>query len=102
MSFNEETQRIMDRDAQLATLVDSDGWRIAKERLIKLLIDNSSITDITGTPEQIAQEVGMRQGVVGIITSWLDEIESSVGRVAQNNELMKEESENEIIKRFNS
>lgn len=76
------------------------GWAIARNRLLRLLSDNSSLLDLKGEHDDILREIGMRQGAVKMVLEWLSEIESAKITVKLVREQAAEDFKNDIIKRF--
>jgi hypothetical protein len=97
------TSKILNKAEQLAFLVQSPGWKVAKRMLLEQLIALDSVSTIVRegkTPEQLMNELTSRTSVVEIMYEWLAEIEGGAIEAGHLAEAFARERKDQIIQQF--
>ena len=87
---------------ELKQLCKSDGWAIAKGKILEKILELSSILNITEQdPQKVVVLMAAKQEAVQILTEWLGEIEGIAGSADDMNKAFVEQQKNHYIKILN-
>lgn len=80
--MDKETAKIIRDGKEVRAFVESDGWSVVKDMLIKKIVDLGNILTIEDKDNLMA-EIGARQEAIKILRDWLTEVEgmSEVSKV---------------------
>ena len=83
--MNEDTKEIVNRGKALQDMVQSDGWRIARKKIIDKMMELQSIMNLDAeNAEQILVETKSRVMAIDCLKGWLTEIEGDVEQFENN------------------
>lgn len=89
-----ETSKILSEGERLKQLVESDGWKIVRERLMNRMIDVQSVLGLDiEDPQKMLIAVGARKQAIQIIYDWFRDIDGDVSRYADNKAAVIEKKE---------
>ena len=104
LEVTDEEKKLLGEGQEVQMLVDSPGWKTAKEKLYNKLIVLDSLSSLPDMePSAKLHEMNVRRGVVSIIHEWIREIEGlKTQHESHVDSLVKArmEGKEEIIKRF--
>ena len=93
-----ENLKILSDGEKIIELTKSDGWGIAKKRLLSKIAILDSITALPhGTREDKLREIEVRAGVVSIIWEWLNDVEGMAQQAKQVSQAMRDVREESFI-----
>lgn len=98
--LDKETQKIFDQGDKLKSLVESSGWAIARDMLMKKIGQQLNIADIgtqSANPIDVVLIIGIRQETAKTLLSWLHEIEGTVEQHKANIESFAEVPDSYIL-----
>lgn len=96
---DKETTELKRVGNDLKSLVESSGWSIARERLMKRVAQMLNLMSISNpNKEAIVQEIAARQLAASYIIDWIKDIEGTVHQTTSND--IKEEIKDEYIVRL--
>lgn len=76
----------------------SNGWRVAKERLVDILKAQMDISTLdTSDAEKMLEDIKVRQRAEKLVNIWVEQIENEV---SQYTNMVKSKQEDEIISHF--
>lgn len=89
---DKETQRIMAEGEQLLSLVKSDGWAVAKGKLIDYITGLDSISNIDATlpADKQLRIIEVNRTVTQILLQWLRDVEGNAQSVNTQKELLNQ------------
>lgn len=99
--LDKETQEELRKAEDLTRLTKSKEWIEAKEMLVRLMNENSSVFSIDRTmdPEQAYIEIGARQLAVDMVRQWISEVEGMAVAHEMNQRYLENRAKNELVKR---
>lgn len=100
-----ETQKLQRDGQELKNMVQSDGWKIARGRLVERmanLMNIASVDVMQADPATIVQVIGARKLAADELISFLRDIEGSVEQFEGNKEMMKSIEEVYIYRQSNN
>jgi len=85
-----ETKKILADGDAINSLVRSDGWILAKQKLIDYITGLDSISNIDPAlpPEKQIREIEINRKVIQVILDWLREVEGEAQGSATQKELL--------------
>ncbi|MCK9370772.1 hypothetical protein M0R04_12755 [Candidatus Dojkabacteria bacterium] len=98
MNINAETQKIITEGEELKQMVNSEGWRIARQKLgakVASLSDILLIEDVD--PNKLMLQLAANQQAIKILITWLKEIEGEVIKVEEIKASFRQISEDHYI-----
>lgn len=98
-----ETNKLLGQASDLRDLIDNPGWKVAKGKLFKKLIQLDSVNAIDMEEKedaQIVRELERRRDLFAFIKEWLSEIEGE-GRSTEFNQNISQIREEEITIEYN-
>lgn len=97
--MNKEDKGIITKGEMLRSLVESDGWKVAKEMLDERIdtIKYVSTIDTKQSMEDIGKEAYARSAAIDMIQSWFNEINGQI-QMFYDQVTPVEEDEDDIIK----
>lgn len=101
--MDKQTTKLLHNGEELKMLVESDGWAIARKKLLDMISEVDSLTNFERekkTNEEIVSEMGARQIAVEILMNWLRDIEGSVVQYKTNAEALKENKSESYLAYF--
>lgn len=79
-------------------MTETEGWRIAKEKLLKRTANLLNLADINALdPATIVQVIGIRQETAKGLLLWLKEIEGDVEQHKSNSKIFDDVKDEYII-----
>lgn len=100
--LDKETKQILTDGEKIEKFVESEGWKLVKQRLIKKLATLNSIDEVPKDlkSEDRLREYDIREGVVSIIIDWVREIEGEKNKSKFNKQIFSEIKEELTIRYF--
>jgi len=99
-----ETQKVYSEGEHLMLMARSEGWGIAKRKLLQLIADTESLRNVAikeKSPDSIIQEVIAKQLAVEMIITWLGEIEGDVSQhTLQTKQQVEDQRRDDIYKTY--
>jgi hypothetical protein len=97
--MDKDTQEIISQAQYIKDMIESDGWRIAKRRLVEFAVKMTStnILDKTKSDTAIVKELRANERAQNIIIKWLAEIEGAVDHGKYLAETLANHEKEEII-----
>lgn len=94
----EDRDNIM-RGEMLRSLVESDGWKVAKEMLDEQInvVKYVSTLDLSGSIEDVGKEAYARAKAVDLIQSWFNDIQGEIDSYWEHLQTDTEDGEQIII-----
>jgi hypothetical protein len=93
-----EQQKILSDGQKIIELTKSDGWQIAKRKLLSKIAILDSITALPqGDREDKLREIEVRAGVVSIIWEWINDVEGMAEQAKQVSKAMQDVREESFI-----
>lgn len=103
MKIDKETAAILHQSEELRLMVKSEGWQIAKRRLVELTASLGSVDTLDTdkkTPTAIVNELRSNNRARKILLSWLAEIEGAVEHGQFIKEMLAKQREDAITDYF--
>lgn len=73
------------KNKHLYELIQSDGWKLVRARLVDKIADLQSISNVEGiTPEDVFLDIKVRINVADILLEWLKETEGEASQYESN------------------
>ena len=93
-----ENLKILSDGEKIIELTKSDGWGIAKRKLLSKIAVLDSITALpSGDREDRMREIEVRAGVVSIIWEWINDVEGMAQQAKQVSQAMRDIREESFI-----
>jgi F0F1-type ATP synthase alpha subunit len=101
--LDKETKEQVKKGKEIEKLVDSKGWKMAKQKLLDDLIDLDSIRGLTNEdlekPEKLGMNLKARKTAIDIVLDWIHEIEGDAEKSKDNRQMLEQGRKGEIITR---
>ena len=95
-----ETREITEEQRKLQELTKSEGWGVARGKLIEYIMDMQSVMNITAkTGEEAIIDIKARMTVVESLNNWLSEIEGTAQQYESNKELITNKKVDHFVRR---
>lgn len=91
-----ETQHVLSEGEHLANLVKSDGWAVARRKLLERIIAIGDIFQLTDK-ENLKEELGARQIAIEILRDFLRDVEGSANQYKNNAEFFRQIQEDNYL-----
>jgi len=102
--ISKETKKILTEGEELFHMFQSTGWKIAMERLNKLLIDTDSTSNVDAkqSADDIKKEIIAKKTAIDIVMKWFEEVRGLASQHKdQNINFLRDLRQGkDIIKRF--
>lgn len=93
-----EDLKILSDGEKIIELTKSDGWSLAKRKLLSKIAILDSITALPqGNREDKLREIEVRAGVVSIIWEWVNDVEGMAAQAKQVSQAMQDIREESFI-----
>lgn len=100
--LDKETKKILTDGEKIERFIESEGWKLVKQKLIaKLAIINSiSLVPKETNREDMLKEYELREGVVSIVLDWIRDIEGEKNKSKFNKQAFREIEQESIIQYY--
>ena len=103
--LDQETQRIAQQGAELKAMCESEGWKIAKQKLyekVANLLNINSTEILNAEASTIIQVIASRKTAADILGQFIKDIEGDVEQHQGNKEMMQAVDEIFIVRQGNN
>ena len=88
--MDKDTQKILGEQKQVAKLTETEGWNIARNKLVEKVLDLQNAFNINdGNAEQLLIDIRARKLATSILYDWLKEIEGTKDEYDTNKSTLK-------------
>lgn len=98
IKLDKDTDTILNEADALRQMIETEGWKIAKARLIKRVTQNSIIEGLNLDDPNLVIQLKVRDQVATELVTWLRDIEGTVEQGRNNNQMFYNETEEYITK----
>lgn len=94
--MDKETKDVIDSAQKAHDLTKSQDWQWAKEKLLSLVADISSIDNVNPNADNLVIDIAAKQLAVKTVMTWIKEVEAE----ASGYEHAQFVDEEEVVRRF--
>jgi hypothetical protein len=102
--IDHETQLVLDLQKLEHDFVNSEAWKVIKQKFIQKIVDNSSLNRMQIAPNTLdmtlLRELTARSLLASIALQWLSEIEGDADSYQSNMDLLTKTETDNILKFF--
>jgi hypothetical protein len=96
--MNDETKRKLSQAEQIKNTLNSDGWKIIKDKLMTRMSELSNILMIEETdPVKIMHLVAANQQAIKMVISWFQDLEASISLAEDFKRTLKDDMNKMVI-----
>lgn len=97
MALDKDTAGILSESRELQLLIQGDGWKIARQRLINKIVELSDILALDEPdPQKLSIRLAVNKEAIKILLEWLVSIEGEKNNLNVQEMLKKEKTESYI------